>query len=120
MIDAGSSSSSSGAADAAIDFVYWLVGGISGGVICIIICVKACVSAAMSEDEEENAIVDPAEWIEKQRQAKALMELHSSNIANKVPARFDEFASYHNDDDDFVMVEYHLHEARHCTAIQRR
>jgi len=52
------------------------------------------------------------------------MELHNStcysNIANKVPARFDEFASYHNDDDDFVMVEYHLHEARHCTAIQRR
>ena len=56
------------------------------------------------EDNEKNAIVDPVEWIEKQKQAKTLMELQSRNIGSPTTttAKFDEFASYHDDDDDFV------------------
>ena len=66
-------------------------------------CVVKFFCGCFQEDDEKTAIVDPVEWIEKQKQAKALMELHSRNIGSPTTttARFDEFASYH-DDDDFV------------------
>ena len=79
--------------------------GFTAIIVCIVLSiVGTCVRAAFfGEDEEESAVVDPSVWLEKQRRAQALMELHSRNLGTtETRTRFNEFTNYNNDDNDMV------------------